>query len=110
MAAYPSIRYTVRSRAREVDTLEVVRADNGTPYAYALGPAPKKEFELEHNGIAAADVATLRAFYLANRTAGGITLTWDADGQTYTCLFAAPPDITPLGAGRFRCVMRLAEQ
>lgn len=110
MAAYPAIRYTVRSRPREVDTLEVVRADNGKLFTYVTGPASSMEFELEHNGISAADVATLRAFYATNRGVGGITLVWDGDGQTYTCALIAPPDVTPLGAGRFRCVMRLAEQ
>lgn len=110
MAAYPAIRYTVRSRQKLVDTLEVVRADNGTPWGYVTGPGAKAEFELDHNGINGTDLATLRAFYDANRAVGGITLVWDGDGATYTCLFAAPPDITPLGAGRWRCVMRLAQE
>jgi len=110
MAAYPAIRYTVRSRQKLVDTLDLVRADNGTPWGYVTGPGAKAEFELEHNGISTAELATLRAFYDTNRALGGITLTWDGDGVTYTCLFAAPPEITPLGAGRWRCVMRLAQQ
>ncbi len=90
--AYPTFTYAISQDSSEttLDDLQIDRASNGTPKGRAFYTVPKMQFELVHQGMSSAEKATLKAFYAANRTTP-FDLVWAGDGETYSCLFSAPP-------------------
>lgn len=90
MAAYPSLPFVNGSGDDLLDDLQIDRASNGKPRGRVLYTSEMRRFVLHHVGISAADLASVDAFYSANRAAE-FDFTWD-DGTTYTCIFARPPE------------------
>lgn len=110
MATYPTFTDAPSrsSKERWLDDLQVDRATNGTPKVRALYTTPKRAFTVVHEFVSAAEKATLEAFYLANRLLT-ISFVWAADGQTYTCNFAAPPQPEVAPGGRWNITVELIQ-
>lgn len=105
MAAYPSFSQLLASNEEGVDDLTLDRAVNGSVKARAFYTSRKRRFNLRHY-LSSSERATLQTFYDTNRLLT-VTLTWVADGQAYTCLFAGPPrwDFSPGGGNSIVDVM-----
>jgi hypothetical protein len=84
---YPTFAQLEGSTMRIVDDRDVVRDTGGAARASVFFDAVKHAFTLQHR-LAAADLATLRAYYASNRTAS-FTFVWSLDGATYTVIFGA---------------------
>lgn len=108
MATYPSFGQLVGSTAEWVDDLQIDRAVNGSAKVRAFYTAKKRRFVLKHV-LSKADVGTLQTFYDTNRLAAN-TLTWSADGVSYTVLFDGAPRVTPHGSVYSDVEVRLVEQ
>lgn len=107
MAAYPSFGQSIQSSETYEDRIIKDRASNGDLYGRALWTGAKRRFQIEHT-IAAADVATLRAFYATNR-ALPVDFTWAGDSGTYSVMFDGPPSYQPMAADWWRVRVVLVE-
>ena len=108
MAAYPSYPQLLGSIRKPVDDLTVDRAVDGSAKSRAFYTARKFEFTLKHQ-LNASDLAGLLSFYDTNRKLS-VTLTWQGDSSTASCLFRGAPDIRPLDRGWSDVTVELAEQ
>lgn len=92
MAAYPTFAYNPSQSSTEemLDDVQIDRASNGAAKGRAFYTTPKMKFTVVHEGLSAAEKATLMAFYAANR-ALEVDFLWVADSVTYTVIFSAPP-------------------
>lgn len=110
MANYPtlSIGPSLASEEHALDDLQVDRASNGAPRVRALYSAPKKTFQVVHEGASAADKDVMTAFYLANRLSA-ISFVWAADALTYTCYFSQPPQYKRLPGNRWQITAQMVQ-
>jgi hypothetical protein len=101
MASYPTYPQLVGSTEEWVDDLVADRAVNGAVKVRAMYSDKKRRFILRHR-LTKAQIYTdylgtaanaLQTFYTTNRLLT-VTMTWQPDGQTYTCLFARAPRVT----------------
>lgn len=89
MNDYPSYDQLVTSGMDLLDDIAVDRSTSGAARSRSFYPSPKRRFTVEHL-LDDTDYADLLTFYTANR-GDTVSLTWDKDGQAYTCLFAQAP-------------------
>jgi hypothetical protein len=104
--AYPSLTITQDSTADTDAGLRPQRATNGKLKMRRLYSEDKTEFYVVHL-LTAAERATLRAHYLANRT-NAFTFVWPLDGQEYTVQYLGAPSFSRAPMG-FRADVRLGE-
>ena len=107
MAAYPSIGQTSQSRESWADDVQIERASNGAARGRALFIGRKLELQIAHV-VERSDVATLLAFYDANRLLP-VDVTWAGDGVSRAMLFAGAPDVQTEGGTLWRVTCRLVE-
>jgi hypothetical protein len=106
--AYPTtIPIMAESRATREGGFVPVRATNGLLKVRRLWSAEKWSFDLVH-WLSSAQRTTLETAYAANRT-NNVTLTWPADGSTYTCRFASAPSYEWRTGGFWVARVRLEE-
>lgn len=90
MAVYPDLPTKYAPAPKPIKSVSIDRSEDGTARLRNPYTVDKYAFPLVHPLITAAEWATLKAFYLANRSA-----TFDYvskhDGLTYVCFFAGPP-------------------
>ncbi len=107
MAAYPTLVTAPGSDPRPLVSLEVDRAEDGTGRVRSYG-ADKVRFEINHPYLGTSDLATLKAFYTANRL-----LTFDytspADGVTRYCIFAGAIAYAKQAGGETHAVVMMEE-
>lgn len=108
MASYPSYGQMVGSSMTYMDDIRVDRAVGGNARVRSLFPATKSQFALVHR-LTEAEVSSLMSFYTTNRLLP-VDLTWDGDGQSYTCLFAGPPQVKYDVNDWFEVIVRLEQQ
>lgn len=85
MADYPAFPQIVGSAVVYRDDRQVVRDTSGASRVASFYAAPVKEFNVVHK-LDATDLATLRAFYLANRNTT-FNFTWCEDASPTVCVF-----------------------
>ena len=107
MAAYPSLGQTTQSRESWIDDVQIERASNGAARGRALFAGRKLELQIAHV-CERDDVATLLAFYDANRLLP-VDVTWAGDGVTRAMLFSATPEVQPEGGTLWRVTSRMVE-
>lgn len=107
MTTYPPFNPTLSSSEGWDDNIVRDRATNGSLRARALWTAAKRAFRLEHV-LGAVEAQAMRDFYAARR-ALTVDFTWPGDGQTYTCMFAAPPEYRPIGGSYWTVSVELEE-
>ena len=96
MADYPSFPQLVGATMVHHEVRQVVRDTTGTARVAAFYTAPTKEFTVLHR-LSTADLATLRAFYLANRNIT-FNFTWCEDGSPTVCVFGQRGPVVRVGA------------
>ena len=89
MAAYPTLPQQIGSTEAWADDLVPDRSVSGGVKVRAFYTGVKRKFTVKH-WLNATDLATLKTFYTTNRLLT-FTFVWAGDGQTYTCVFGAPP-------------------
>lgn len=92
-ATYPSFPQLVGSTQEFLDDVVVDQAVNGAVKVRGFFSGRKSRFVLKHH-LVATDLATLLAFYDANRLLT-VAMTWALDGNAYTCLFNGAPKVSP---------------
>lgn len=108
MADYPAFDQYIASKPTIADGLAAQRAVSGRLRLQSFYTAPVYDFEVAHR-LDDTDLATLLAFYAANRLAS-FNFVWAADGQTYTCLFTGSPQVTPRAGGMYDVVVKLGQE
>lgn len=96
MADYPALPQVVGSTVTTRDDRILVRDTTGTARAASFYTAPKREYTVVHK-LDAADLATLRAFYLANRNVT-FNFTWCEDASPTACFFGPRGVVARIGA------------
>jgi len=107
MAAYPAHPQLIGSTEEWVDDITLDRAVGGGVKSRSFYGTKKRRFVLRHL-LNVTDRGTFQTFYNNNRTAA-VTLTWDGDGQAYTCLFESVKP-TPVDARLTAFEVHLVEQ
>ncbi len=110
MAVFPTFTYKASLESDETlrDDLAVDRASNGAVRVRAFYSAPRRSFVLRLGVLTAAEKATLETFYNTNRTAT-FSFVWDADGVSYTCVFAQAPKFKRLVGARWSAEVNLEQ-
>lgn len=90
MATYPDLPAKTSVKPRQVIKTDI--SEGGTLRAQDFSAAQTYDLEIMHPWIDAADVATLDAFYQANKNTT-ITTQNLADGENYDCLLILGPEI-----------------
>lgn len=83
--AYPSFAQIEGTAHRFADDRSVVRDTGGAARVAAFYDSARRTFTVKHL-LTGADLATLEAFYAANRVTS-FSFTYSLDGATYTCVF-----------------------
>lgn len=94
---YPSLLKLRTSTTDRASGHEPQRATNGTLKVRRMNTTEKTEFRVEHL-LNAAQMATLEAFYQANKDLN-VELIGTEDGLTYITRFVAPPQYRRQGGG-----------
>lgn len=109
MATYPStIKQSVASTFGPLDDIKVDRASNGTPRIRAIFTRQPRVGNIVHEGVTAAQKATLDAFYTTNRLIA-FSFVWAGDGVTYSCYFSGPIEARPLPGNYWHLSMHCVE-
>jgi hypothetical protein len=108
MNAYPSFPQLIGSAVNDADDLIVDTAVSGSSKARSFYANRKAHILLKHN-LSDADLATLEAFYDANKLLA-VAFTWQRDGSSYTCLMAGPPQKAIVSGFYSTVTVNLVEQ
>jgi hypothetical protein len=107
--SYPaSLPVHVSSTLRHETDRRIERASNGAARGRVFYSAAKRLFRVEHVALDAAALASLLDFHVANM-ASEFDFLWPLDGVVYRVIFAADPDIKPIGARRANASVSLQE-
>jgi hypothetical protein len=88
MATYPTLKTAYGSDPKPFKSIEVDRAEDGTARARSYG-SDKVQINVKHEWLESGDLATLKAFYTANRLLS-FDYTSPADGVARVCVFSSP--------------------
>jgi hypothetical protein len=108
MNDYPAYDQLITSSLDVLDDVTVDRSASGYGRARSFYTARKRRFTVQHL-LADDDLADFMTFYDDNRTAA-VSLPWQQDGQTYTCLFGGPPKLSYANFPYTQVTVTLEEQ